>query len=276
MDDQTRKQLLEIRDCYHNDTRNLLRFLERKGLDLDARGLEAYVAYLKKTGYAASTINKRLQAAKHRFRLVFRQSGGSLDVLQRYEVDTALKEIKGVKRNTRAVDLEKTLTLEELRRLVKSERVPGRTRLMIEFLACTGVRASELAGIRIQDLGEEHGYVAVRIVGKGTKERYLKVRPGLVQRIRAVFAGDTYLFETQGGKPYTRQEVSGWVRSAGRLMLGRRISAHTLRHTFATLQIRKNRKVKALSVYLGHSSTAITQDMYVHEELDLEDLDMGL
>ncbi len=57
---------------------------------------------------------------------------------------------------------------------------------------------------------------------------------------------------------------------------GRSDSFHTLRHTFATLQIRRTRKVKGVSLYLGHSSTPITQDMYVHEELDLNDLSLDL
>ena len=51
---------------------------------------------------------------------------------------------------------------------------------------------------------------------------------------------------------------------------------HRLRHTFATLQIRRTHKVKGVSLYLGHSSTAITQDMYVHEELDLNELALDL
>ncbi len=55
-------------------------------------------------------------------------------------------------------------------------------------------------------------------------------------------------------------------------MLGKRFSAHTLRHSFATTALEKTRKIKALSVYLGHSSTSVTLDMYVHEEFSQEDL----
>ncbi len=50
-------------------------------------------------------------------------------------------------------------------------------------------------------------------------------------------------------------------------MLNRDISAHKLRHSFATIKIAKTGKIKAVSEYLGHSSTSITLDMYVHEEL---------
>lgn len=122
----------------------------------------------------------------------------------------------------------------------------------------------------------DRGVCAVRIRGKGQKERQVKVRRELVDRVRAAFRGKAFLFERPGGGPYSRQHVSREVHVAGQVVLKRRISAHTLRHTFATLQIRKTHKVKGVSLYLGHSSTAITQDMYVHEELDLKDLALNL
>ncbi len=116
----------------------------------------------------------------------------------------------------------------------------------------------------------------MRILGKGQKERQVRVRRELVDRVRSCFHGKTFLFERRGGAQYTRQHVSRGIRAAGQVVLKRRISAHTLRHTFATLQIRKTHKVKGVSLYLGHSSTAITQDMYVHEELDLDELALDL
>ena len=58
------------------------------------------------------------------------------------------------------------------------------------------------------------------------------------------------------------------IIKAGKRILGRRISAHSMRHSFATLAIRDGASIKAVSKYLGHSSTAITMDMYVHESLE--------
>ena len=276
MDPKIAEELLQIDDCYKSDTRQFIRFLSDRGLEIDQAGLEAYMHFLKDAGYAAETINKRLQAAKNRLRLVFRKTDASMDVLGRYEMDRALKGIKGVKKNTKAVDTDKTLSLPEIRLLINSEGVPERIRMFIHFLVSTGTRVSEATGIRLQDVKPEHGFVSIRIVGKGSKERYLKVTPQLIEQIHAVFQGCIYLLERKIGKPYSRQYVSDSIRSAGRAVLKRKISAHTLRHTFATIQIQKNRKVKALSMYLGHYSTSITQDMYVHEELDLEDLDLGI
>ena len=90
----------------------------------------------------------------------------------------------------------------------------------------------------------------------------------MLEAIRSTFHGETYLFQTQGGKPYRTTYVSYEITKAGRRILGRKISAHSMRHSFATLTIRDGASIKAVSKYLGHSSTAITMDMYVHESLE--------
>ena len=64
-----------------------------------------------------------------------------------------------------------------------------------------------------------------------------------------------------------KQYVSDEIAKEGHRILKRKISAYVMRHSFATLSIRDGASVKAVSSYLGHSSTAITQDMYVHETL---------
>jgi integrase/recombinase XerD len=117
--------------------------------------------------------------------------------------------------------------------------------------------------------------VAARIIGKGNKERVLKLPAELVDRCRETFGGSQWLLETSGGRPYRREYVSNQIKRAGERVLGRHISAHTLRHSFASLKIARTGKIKAVSEYLGHSTTSITLDMYVHESLDMNDLSAG-
>ncbi len=275
--DRARKDaMLAIKDAYTDDTRLFIRFLNQRRIAIDYNGLVAWAIYLRASRCAAATINKRLAGAKNRLRLLFRDSPESLDVLSRYKLDSLLKDVRGVKLNSREVGLDKILSMPQLRSLATSSKVRLRTRLFIEFLAVTGLRVSELCRIRTADVSTDRGVSTVRILGKGQKERQVRVRRELVDRVRSCFHGKTFLFERRGGAQYTRQHVSRGIRAAGQVVLKRRISAHTLRHTFATLQIRKTHKVKGVSLYLGHSSTAITQDMYVHEELDLDELALDL
>jgi integrase len=276
MEEIDRNELLAIQDSYSDDTRLFVRFLDERGLSFGYAGLREYIVHLRGRGYAASTINKPLSAAKSRLRLVYGRDPEAMSMLDRFEMERALKEIKGVKLKTKGVDADKVLSLEEVRRLLDPEKAPERIRLFIEFLASTGARVSEMAGIRLAHLERAPGHVRIRIVGKGSKERFLKVQQDLVDRAQTCFGGKAYLFETKSGLPYRRQYISDSIARLGRALLRRKISAHTLRHTFATLQVQKTRKIKALSLYLGHSTTSITQDMYVHEELDLDDLSMDL
>ena len=96
----------------------------------------------------------------------------------------------------------------------------------------------------------------------------------LIERIKRELAGAEFLFERPDGRPYKRSAVSMAIHRHGLRVLQRQISPHTLRHSFATLRIRKTGKIEAVSRYLGHSSTAITLDMYVHEDLSMEELEL--
>lgn len=147
-----------------------------------------------------------------------------------------------------------------------------RDRAMLETLYATGLRVSELVGLRLSQLGLAQG--VVRVVGKGNKERlvplgeeaaawlarYLaEARPVLVQRhlTDAVFA-------TARGGPLTRQafwhNLKRHARDAG---IGGALSPHTLRHAFATHLLNHGADLRAVQMLLGHSDLSTTQ-IYTH------------
>ena len=164
------------------------------------------------------------------------------------------------------VSEDRIVTREQFDRLVSG--TSRRTSLFLWFLYNTGCRVAEMCSARLdrcEDLGD---MVRLTITGKGNKERKIDIEKSLFEAIRAAFTGETYLFQTRGGKPYLATYVSYEITKAGKRILGRRISAHSMRHSFATLAIREGASIKAVSTYLGHSSTAITMDMYVHESLE--------
>ncbi len=143
-----------------------------------------------------------------------------------------------------------------------------RDRAVLETLYGGGLRVSELAGLDIDDVELEGG--GVRVLGKGGKERdiplgryateaisaYLRrARPGLAtSRSRAA------LFLNQRGGRLTRQGVAGIlakaVKGAG---IERRVTPHTLRHSFATHLLEGGADVRVVQELLGHASVATTQ-----------------
>jgi integrase/recombinase XerD len=168
--------------------------------------------------------------------------------------------------------LPRPMPVEEVLRLLAAppEGTPVglRDRAVLETLYGGGLRVSELAGLDIDDVELEGG--GVRVLGKGGKERdiplgryaieaisaYLRrARPGLAtSRSRAA------LFLNQRGGRLTRQGVAGIlakaVKGAG---IERRVTPHTLRHSFATHLLEGGADVRVVQELLGHASVATTQ-----------------
>ena len=164
------------------------------------------------------------------------------------------------------------LGVEEVRRLIeapdRSTPTGLRDRAILEVLYGAGVRVSELTGLDVDDLDLEGGFV--RVVGKGGKERevpigrhaqhavgtYLtRARPSLVdQRTRGAL-----FLNTRGGR-LSRQACAKLLGSyASRVGIGRRVSPHDLRHSFATHLLEGGADVRVVQELLGHASVATTQ-----------------
>ncbi len=265
------EELLAIGNGYHTDLTQYIGFCREQALSVGMESLAAFKGELIELGYKGPTINKKLAAVRSS---VAKVAGKHLKMKELQILKQALREVKGIKlaKGSKVVAKEKLLRLPDVQRLM--EGASDRTGLMVQFLFSTGLRVSELCGIKLSDLKERDHYCQVRVLGKGQKERKLKVDKRLIERVREVFGCERYLFETKGGKPYSQQYVSAAIAQAGRRILGRSISAHTLRHSLSTIKIARTGKIKGVSEYLGHSSTAITLDMYVHEELSMEDLEL--
>ena len=85
------------------------------------------------------------------------------------------------------------------------------------------------------------------------------------------FGGSVFLFE-HNGKPYNRISITNRIGIQGKILLGKNISAHTFRHSFATATLEKTKNLKGVSKYLGHSSVSTTANLYIHSELSWEDI----
>ncbi len=146
---------------------------------------------------------------------------------------------------------------------------------ILELLYASGIRVSELVGINLEDvnLGER----LVRVRGKGKKERlvpfgrmagerlaaYLKARPGLVQdRV-----GEKGLFLNYRGRRITPRSVERMVDKYIHLTaVKRKISPHSLRHSFASHLLSRGADLRVIQELLGHESLATTQK-YTHLNL---------
>lgn len=148
----------------------------------------------------------------------------------------------------------------------------SRDRAILEMLYATGMRVSELAGLRVQDVNLNVGYV--RVFGKGGKERIIPIGSHAIDAVneytrglRAVLTESgpiDALFVSRTGNPMDRTNIWRLVsRFAGQAGLSGNVGPHTLRHCFATHLLEGGADLRIVQELLGHADVATTQ-IYTH------------
>ena len=173
------------------------------------------------------------------------------------------------------IDLGETRRLDEI---LRGQALGLRDRAILELLYGGGVRVSEVADARLEDLKLEMGYILVR--GKGDKERmvplgvpaqqalqrYLKTGREVLDGKKRPPGNSPLLFLGTGGRRLSRQRVWQVVGKAS-LSAGRHVSPHMLRHSCATHMVENGADLRTVQTILGHSDISTTQ-IYTHVALD--------
>jgi len=254
--------------AYRRDLRGLLDFLDEHAVSgpgmVDVPLLRAWVYALKESGLAPTSIRRAQSAVRTYFGFLLAEGVIAADPTDRLDspkVDRKLPEF---------------LSREEVDRLLESpdEGHPlyWRDRAILEFLYATGVRVSELVELPLSSLDVEEGFATV--FGKGSKERLVPVGgPALTamgRYLRDVRPrldrgdGNGRVFLNVRGRPIRRESIWSIVRAAaGRAGIQKKVSPHTLRHTFATHLVEGGADLAAVQELLGHADISTTQ-IYTH------------
>lgn len=171
--------------------------------------------------------------------------------------------------------LPSVLTIEEVDKLLDLEPIDNftfRNRCILELLYSTGLRISELVGLKLENVNLEESFV--KVMGKGSKERivplnditteyldkYIKeIRPLLLKKTQT-----DYLFLNNHGKVLSRQAVFKMIKKrAQECNIKKDISPHTLRHSFATHLLQNGADIRFIQELLGHSDLSTTE-IYTH------------
>ena len=175
------------------------------------------------------------------------------------------------------IKLPDTLSKEEIDSLISavdlSKGDGERNRAMLETMYGCGLRVSELIDLKISDLFFDEGFV--KIVGKGNKERFVPIHLSAqnyivlyMNEIRShlpIKKGyEDTLFLNRRGKSLSRQMIFMIIKDlAIKIDLNKKISPHTLRHSFATHLLKNGADLRAIQQMLGHESITTTE-VYVH------------
>jgi integrase len=262
-------------DHYQYHIRQFVDWMRERGGDLSREAIIDYFADLNNSDYSNGTKRIKRQALKKRLRQLAQYGGIGSDLsvnLEQFLRDLDREtRTKAPKVKTTNIGREKYLTEEEYLRVIAACRGPRQT-LIIKFLFNTGCRVSEMIGIKLGDIKIVGDLVFYRVVGKGNSERWRKTSKKLYDQIRSVFTGEQWLFETGHGKPYHRTYISNQIAKVTERALGRRLRAHSLRHSYATRMVSLGYPISYIADELGHSSSAITDQYYVHGGIDPHEL----
>ena len=259
-------------EAYRSDLHQFAEFLERRELDpLEARTIDlaAFISELAagapdRAAAAPATLQRKIACLRSFYRHLRRE--------QVIERDPA-SELRAPRSRAR---LPNVLSRDEVGRLLEQPRGTSpaalRDRALLETMYACGLRASEAIGLELSELDLEGGILRAR--GKGSKERIVPVGGKAIdaltvylERGRPQLVGirpERRVFVNLRGGGLSRQGlykiVRRHARSAG---LERRMSPHTLRHTFATHLLSGGCDLRSLQEMLGHADIGTTQ-IYTH------------
>jgi integrase/recombinase XerD len=261
--------------------------LSKKTLEAYSRDIIRYQEFLQKNG--ALNVSENDTPFILRYLIELRNEGVGARSRARYLVSIRgfyrfLVQEHFLQQNpARLVDLPKTslklpdiLSFDEVERLLATPNTSkpkgARDAAMLELLYAAGLRVSELVFLKLQDVNLEAGFV--RVLGKGSKERVVPIGWHAQNKVAYYLENarkqlsnnqiSAFLFLGRAAKPITRQGFWKLLqRYAQKARLTRKITPHSLRHSFASHLLEGGADLRAVQVMLGHVDISTTQ-IYTH------------
>jgi integrase/recombinase XerD len=253
-------------------TENAKFFLDAAGCDVRAitrKTIENYIATLHEhrtsegKPYSAGTISVKVRSIKRFFEYLEK---ANIVFINPAEFIREPKKVRGIPRNI--------LTPAEARAILDQPNLGTlagiRDRAILELFYSTGIRLEELCSLTIYDADLQGGLVRINN-GKGKKDRVVpmgkhavkflkeyvtKVRPNLTRKNRT----ERRLFIDRTGKPLSKKMVSLNIKACSRAAnIGKHVTAHTFRHTFASSLIKNGADIVAVQKMLGHAVLKATE-----------------
>ena len=252
---------------YQRDLRQFVTFWQRRKLqlqDFTLANIRSFLASLTPYQYSRNTTLRKIAALRSFANYLLEQ--GKLE-------SNPFKLLPAPKRERL---LPKFLNIEETNRLIQTAADKGhfacRNRALLELIYSSGLRRSEVTGLKIADVDFFNG--VVKVLGKGNKERFVPVTQTALQALRDYLAtrpnpsATDALFLNKNGTPLSGDGLAYiFKNTAISSGIARKVSPHSLRHSFATHLLNNGCDLRSLQEMLGHKSLLATQ-VYTHVSLE--------
>jgi len=255
-------------EAYGRDLTRYADFLEKSGVDAPDRispsMIVRYLVRLKEEGLSPRSRARILVSLRMFHKFLFAEKLSSANPTVNIEAPRSLNSLPRI------------LSSDDVDRLLQSPSGQSplalRDRAMFELLYATGLRVSELAQLKVSNLHIQVGYIMT--LGKGSKERIVPMGESAMTALtdylsqgRPQLGKDILspcVFLNRSGKGLTRQGVWKIIgRRAAQAGISRKITPHTLRHSFATHLLENGADLRAVQTMLGHADISTTQ-IYTH------------
>ncbi len=255
-------------NSYQNDLAEYAGFLKKNKIydinEFDTAGVLGWLVNLKEQGLTPKSRARHLITIRGFYKFLVREKKADTNPVLHITIPKT------------GLFLPETITYDEVKSLLE---VPDTTKprglrnaAMLEILYGAGLRVSELVNMKVHDIDLKACFV--KIFGKGSKERIVpigsysrQITEDWIQRARPVLLknhSSVYLFIARAGKPMTRQGFWKILKKYAHLAgITKRISPHTLRHSFATHLLEGGADLRSVQIMLGHSDISTTQ-IYTH------------
>jgi integrase/recombinase XerD len=257
-------------EAYRHDLDGLVDFFRARGIERPGEArpsdLRDFVYALKDRGLQATSIRRSLSAIRTYYAFLLAEGMVVVDPTERVELPRTWRRLPDA------------LSRADIERLLDAPD-PGsptcwRDKALLEFAYASGVRVSELTALRMRDLDLREGLAVV--VGKGAKERVVPVGRAAIRALDVYLreirpnlargSSEGAVFVNARGQPLSRMGVWKILRKqVERAGIQRRVTPHTLRHSFATHLLEGGADLAAVQEMLGHADIATTQ-IYTHVE----------
>ncbi len=258
--------------AYTNDLTDFFDFLEiqygiRELREIQPAIVRSWLASLKDKGLGSVTLNRKISTLKSFFKYQLKTGVLELSPMGQVISPKKSKRLPVFVKEEEVSDLVQTLNgaAEDWKSLNK--------KMLVAIFYATGMRLSELTGLKESQVDESRGQI--KVLGKGNKERVIPVSPELMAAIQEYLQlkrkefelpGETLLVTEKGKKLYTRYAWALVNQALGEASTLDKKSPHVLRHSFATHLMNHGADLNAVKELLGHSSLAATQ-VYTHNTI---------
>lgn len=250
-------------------TKDTNQFLKTLPLNISVENIKEdhlinYIHELKQVKLASASISRKLTSIKMFFRFLVAENIISNDPTENIDMPKVSKKLPSV------------LSVLEIEQLISQTNTKApkdmRAKAIFEVLYASGLRASELLSLQIDDVSFNDGFI--RVLGKGDKERIVPIGKPALQALRNYynhgrreFVKDkisTYFFVNAHGHKLSRMGLHKILKQyVKKAKIAKRVTPHIFRHSFATHLLEGGANLRAVQEMLGHANIATTQ-IYTH------------